>query len=69
VLGYNAATSLWPVAKRPVLATEPPITPEGITINTIAPSKMITIRKCDHQADYGIVIGTTVKNLNGPGLT
>ena len=39
---------------------------EGITIKTIAPAKEITIRKCDHQSDYGITIGKTEKDPNWP---
>jgi branched-chain amino acid transport system substrate-binding protein len=68
VLGYNAATFLVAgIEKAGTAATEPLINAlEGITIKTIAPSKTIMIRKCDHQADYGIVIGTTVKNPKWP---
>lgn len=68
VLGYNAATFIVAgIEKAGTAATEPLINAlEGITIKTIAPSKTITIRKCDHQSDYGIAIGTTVKNPKWP---
>jgi len=68
VLGYNAATFIVAgIEKAGTAATEPLINAlEGITIKTIAPSKTITIRKCDHQSDYGIAIGTTVKDPKWP---
>ena len=68
VLGYNAATFIVAgIEKAGTAATEPLIDAlEGISIKTIAPSKTITIRKCDHQSDYGIVVGTTVKDPQWP---
>lgn len=68
VLGYNAATFIVAgIEKAGAVATEPLIDAlEGISIKTIAPSKTITIRKCDHQSDYGIAIGISAKDPKWP---
>ncbi len=68
VLGYNAATFVVAgIEKAGTVKTEPLIDAlEGISIKTIAPAKTITIRKCDHQADYGIVMGVSKKSPDWP---
>jgi len=70
VLGYNAATFVVAgIEKAGTVKTEPLVDAlEGISIKTIAPSKTVTIRKCDHQADYGIVIGKSKKSPDWPWL-
>ena len=66
--GYNAGTFIVSgIEKAGTVENEALIdTLEGITIKTIAPAKEITIRKCDHQSDYGITIGKTEKDANWP---
>ncbi|MCJ7685152.1 MAG: ABC transporter substrate-binding protein [Desulfobacteraceae bacterium] len=66
--GYNAATFIVAgIEKAGTVENEALIDAlEGITIKTIAPAKEITIRKYDHQSDYGITIGKTVKDPNWP---
>jgi len=68
ILGYNAATFIVAgIEKAGTVETEALIDAlEGITIKTIAPAKTITIRKCDHQSDYGICIGKTVRDPKWP---
>ncbi len=68
VLGYNAATFVVAgIEKAKTVETEALINAlEGISIKTIAPAKTITIRKCDHQADYGIVMGISKKSPDWP---
>jgi len=68
VLGYNAATFVVAgIEKAGTMKTEPLIDAlEGISIKTIAPAKTITIRICDHQADYGIVMGVSKKSPDWP---
>jgi len=68
VLGYNAATFVVAgIEKAGTEKTEPLIDAlEGISIKTIAPAKTITIRKCDHQADYGICMGKSKKSPDWP---
>jgi len=68
VLGYNAATFVVAgIEKAGTVKTELLIDAlEGISIKTIAPAKTITIRKCDHQADYGIVMGVSKKIPDWP---
>jgi branched-chain amino acid transport system substrate-binding protein len=66
--GYNAGTFIVAgIVKAGTVENEALIDAlEGITINTIAPAKTITIRPCDHQSDYGITIGKTVKDPKWP---
>ncbi|MBI5969016.1 MAG: ABC transporter substrate-binding protein, partial [Deltaproteobacteria bacterium] len=68
VLGYNAATFVVAgIEKAGTEKTEALIDAlEGISIKTIAPAKTITIRKCDHQADYGICMGKSKKSPDWP---
>lgn len=68
ILGYNAATFIvGGIEKAGTAETEALIDAlEGISIKTIAPAKTITIRKCDHQSDYGICIGKTVRDPKWP---
>jgi branched-chain amino acid transport system substrate-binding protein len=69
--GYNAGTFIIAgIEKAGTVSTEPLIDAlEGITIQTIAPAKTITIQKCDHQSDYGMAIGKTVKDPKWPWFT
>jgi len=66
--GYNAASFIVAgIEKAGTVENEALIDAlEGITIKTIAPAKEITIRKYDHQSDYGITIGKTVKDPDWP---
>ena len=68
MLGYNAATFVIAgIEKAGTVETEALIDAlEGICIHTIAPAKTICIRKCDHQSDYGICIGRTVRDPKWP---
>ncbi len=68
VLGYNAGSFIVAgIEKAGTVATEALISAlEGISVKTIAPSKTIAIRKCDHQSDYGIAVGVTVKDPKWP---
>ena len=66
--GYNAGSFIVAgIEKAGTVETESLIDAlEGITIKTIAPAKTITIRKCDHQSDYGITIGKSAKDPKWP---
>jgi branched-chain amino acid transport system substrate-binding protein len=68
ILGHNAATFIVKgIEKAGTVETEALIDAfEGLSINTIAPAGTITMRACDHQADYGICIGKTVRDPNWP---
>ena len=68
VLGYNAATFIVAgIEKAGTAETEALIDAlETVCIDTIAPAGRICIRKCDHQSDYGICIGKTVRDPKWP---
>ncbi|TET86645.1 MAG: hypothetical protein E3J34_03455 [Dehalococcoidia bacterium] len=68
VLGYNAATFIVAgIEKAGTAETEALIDAlETVCIDTIAPAGRICIRKCDHQSDYGITIGKTVRDPKWP---
>ncbi len=70
MLGWNAATFvLAGIEKAGTVETEALIdTLEETSIQTIGPSGIVNIRKCDHQADIGQSIGLTAKDPEWPWL-
>jgi len=67
-LGYNAANFIVAgIEKAGTVETEALIDAlETVCIDTITPAGRVCIRKCDHQSDYGICIGKTVRDPKWP---